>query len=138
MPTASDINKGMSLDEIIGSDAPKEVFGALRSTAVKDLNDSLNPRVPGGISELLDRLLNGDSNDEELVGDALAAAILEHHETIDSTIAADLEVQAELIRNQQLNDLASGILPQAVLNPLLLDMVTTDKFKEIVNADKQR
>ncbi len=134
MPNASDINKGMTLDEIVGSDIPAEAFAALKSPAVKELNASLNPRVPGGISDLVDRLVTGDSDEEELVADALVAAIEEYKEAIDAAIAADLIVQADLTRDQQLNDLAAGILPQAVLNPQLLEMVTTSKFKELTKG----
>lgn len=131
MPTEDEINSGMSLDEILGSDAPSEVFGSLKSTVLSDLDDSLNDRVPGGISSLMQRLMNNEG-DPAIVADALAAELTKFKMKIDEQIETDLTVQADLKTERAAIDLTTQILPANVLQPELLDIVTTDSFKDIV------
>lgn len=133
MATQTDINNGMSLDEILGSDAPAEVFGSLKDPTIKDLDDSLNSRVPGGISELLKRLQTPGEN-VQLVADALVAELQSFTTDIDNVIDSDLAVQTDLKQERATVDLTSVILPEQVLQPELLEIVTTDQFKKIVET----
>lgn len=133
MPTQEEINNGMTLDEILGSDAPADVFGSLKSKVLDELDASLNDRVPGGISDLVNKLLAGDG-DPAIVADALAAELTKFKTAIDEQIETDLTIQTDLKTERAAIDLTTQILPQNVLQPELLDIVTTDSFKEVVNS----
>lgn len=131
MPTQTEINGGMGLDQILGTEAPAEVFASLKSTAVDDLDNSLNPNVEGGISELLEMFLNAPDDDQGLIADAICD-LLSHSKTkIDTAISDDLDAQQAFRDEQEEIDLTSQILPTD-LQPELLDLVTTDAFKTAV------
>jgi hypothetical protein len=134
MPTLDDINIGMTLDEILGSDAPAEVFGALKDRTIHRFAESLDERAPGGISELLQQLLAAAPADQQRYADALMSEITKHTSGIDDVIDADLSTQAYLQAQREVIDLTTVILPDQVLQPELLDIVTTDEFKETVAA----
>lgn len=141
MPTLEEINTGMGLDEILGSDAPPEVFGSLKDRSIHAFDDSLNERVEGGISELLERLLTTtDTVEQQRIADALTAELSNHTTTLDNVIDADLTAQVDLKTKREAIDLTMVILPDQVLQPELLDIVTTDQFKELtaiyVEADE--
>ena len=133
MPTQTDINTGMSLDEILASDAPADVFAALKDDTINKLDDSLNKRVPGGISELMERLLDPKET-TQIIADALIAELASFTADIDGVIGADLSVQDNLRKDREAIDLTSVILPQEVLQPELLEIVTTDQLKEVIRT----
>lgn len=136
MVTETDIKNGMGLDEIIGSDAPETVFGSLKSDAMNKLEQSLNPRVPGGVTELLDMFVHTPSTDQGIVADAICALLEQMKGDLDNTIQSDLTAQTAVKDEQEAIDLTSQILPTEVLQPNLLNLVTTPAFKAAIESEK--
>jgi hypothetical protein len=134
-PTLDEIKAGMSLNEILGSDAPSDVYGSLKSTSVHALDDSLNPRVPGGVSSLMEQLAaETDPTRQQEIADAICAELLGHKDNINADINTDLAAQAVVVGEKDSAELVSQIVPIEIKNTDLFNIVATDNFKTIIDA----
>lgn len=136
MPTSTDINNGLGLDEIIAFDAPDDTFASLKSKTVERLNKSLNPNVSGGIADLFKQLLGKTSGGQPLIADAIAAELAEFTAVLDEQIAADLAAQEVIINEQEAVSLAANIIPREPSQTQLLELVTTPQFRDILREEK--
>lgn len=129
--TVDEINSGLTFDQLIGSNITPDAYGSLVSSAPKKLDDSLNPQVPGGISELI-AMFNTPGKATQQVVDALVDALNKQALTINTQIQADLSVQQSIRDTLAAIDLATHVLPAtANATSPLFNLVATDTLKSI-------
>jgi hypothetical protein len=131
MAIQADIKNGMGLDEIIGSSAPASVYGSLKSDVATKISDSFNPLISSGITDLFYQLILPGA-DQQIIADAMSASLDKMIANLNASSDADLAGQAVIKADQESIDLTSQLLPSAVLQPELLDLVTTQAFKDAV------
>lgn len=133
MASLDEIKQGLGLDQILAREMPEQVYAALKSPALKQAQAVLDPDVDDNINRLIDSLLSAEA-DAGLLADAIAARLNDAAEQIDLAIQSDLDAQSEVRSKQDVVDLTTQILPSEVQTPELLDLVTTETFKEILET----
>lgn len=129
--TVDQINAGLTFDQLIGSNITSDAYGSLVSSAAQRLDDSLNPRVPGGVSELV-AMFNTPGKATQQVVDALVDALNNQASALNTQIQADLSVQQTIRDTSAAVDLATHILPANTTVPsTLFNLVATDTLKAI-------
>lgn len=127
------IKRGMGLDELLTNSSPPELYSALQSPVMDKVEQQLNFRVPGGLTELIDMYTaTTDSGRKYELADAIEDALLQMKEQVDAVIQSDLDAQAKLREEQATVDLTNQIIPTADTSPDFLNLVATDVFKEIL------
>lgn len=134
MVTVEQIKAGMGLEEILSRQMPDTIYGALKSAVPGQVSQALDPTTAKSIDPLISLLIKG-SKDDAVIASAVEAALYNLSVDLDNVIAADLLAQQQFRDNQETIDLTSQILPSEVQTPDLLEMVTTDEFKQIVGSE---
>jgi ABC-type transporter Mla subunit MlaD len=130
MPDINTIEQGLGLDSLIGSNAPAEAFGALTSNVASKVATALGPYSKTGVIAKLNEIATNTDRPQQLV-DALVRSLNDMAATLDNQIQADLTAQQSIRQSQQVDDLATQIIPAISGTSPLFDLVTTPSFKQV-------
>jgi hypothetical protein len=133
MPTPN-VLSGMGLEELLLYQDQPDLFGSLTSTVCQEIAGSLNPNIPGGITDLLASAETAGAAEQDRIIAAIGDSVKKFVDRIDATIQSDLDAQ-ELARGAATQStLIDSIVPEAnePLSPLI-NLVATDTFRKIIS-----
>lgn len=131
--TTPNVFLGMGLEELLLYQNQPGLFSALTSDVTEQIQASLNPNIPGGISEMIARAETAPFAERERLVDAVDAQIRALIDQVEAVITSDLQAQEAARSIASSDTLIDSIVPEdgEQLSPLI-DLVATDTFRQII------
>jgi hypothetical protein len=128
------IKEGMSFSEILSHGDSEDMFATLSSDSINQLVIDLHKNSESDIAILLNKLTEADPSNQTRLADAIAAYFTNAAVKLDNEIQSDLQAQ-QAIQTQlaNLNIAAEMLPPEQIAVPKFIDLVATDRFREIFN-----